>query len=43
MNYSLSDDGFEIVESVLTPAQAELLREAVAGCQSDIGAAQGTY
>lgn len=31
MNYSLSDDGFEIVENVLTPAQVELLRESVDG------------
>jgi ectoine hydroxylase-related dioxygenase (phytanoyl-CoA dioxygenase family) len=31
MNYSLSQHGFEIAENVLTPAQVELLREAVAG------------
>jgi ectoine hydroxylase-related dioxygenase (phytanoyl-CoA dioxygenase family) len=30
MNYSLSKDGFEIAEDVLTPLQVELVREAIA-------------
>jgi ectoine hydroxylase-related dioxygenase (phytanoyl-CoA dioxygenase family) len=30
MNYSFSEDGFEIAEDVLTPVQVELLREVIA-------------